>query len=263
MTFACFVNIVKENSLRFIAAVLGVVLLLMQIIGCGGNGDSSVPKSVPKGESTMDTMTYYFGFIRRGAAWSPEVTPEIMELQERHLANINRLADSGHLVLAGPFIEQSDEEELAGVFVYKVKSLEEARGFNESDPAIQAGRLEVDLYPWLNTPNLAYDEPETMTTYFMAILSRGTKWTLGDMPVFDDLKNHFDSEGGSPGDKGRLVISGPFTAFDDETAPLAMMIFRSSSIEEAAQLARSTPGIEPEILNVKVLKWFGPEGLRD
>lgn len=67
------------------------------------------------------------------------------ELQRAHLANIQRLAEDGVLVLAGPFL---DNGELRGIYVFDVASVDEARKLTESDPAIQAGRLVMELHPW-------------------------------------------------------------------------------------------------------------------
>src|SRR5262249_54090685 len=90
--------------------------------------------------------TTYLGFLTRGSKWTPEKTPETEALQKAHLENINRLAQQKKLVVAGPF---GDNGDLRGIFVFRVASLEEARTLAATDPAVQAGRLAVDLHPWL------------------------------------------------------------------------------------------------------------------
>ena len=90
--------------------------------------------------------TYYFCFLRRGPKWTAERTPETGNLQAAHMANINAMAKTGKLVIAGPFENGGD---YAGVFVFKVGSLDEAKALAESDPAIKAGRLVADVHPWL------------------------------------------------------------------------------------------------------------------
>lgn len=91
-------------------------------------------------------VTYYFAFLLRGPRWTPEQTPELLRLQEAHLANIRRLAETGKLVVAGPF---SDGGPLRGVFVFKTETMEEAKALADTDPAVQAGRLALELHPWL------------------------------------------------------------------------------------------------------------------
>jgi len=49
------------------------------------------------------------------------------------------------LIVAGPF---GDEGTLRGIFVFRVSSIEEARLLTETDPAIKAGRLALELHPW-------------------------------------------------------------------------------------------------------------------
>ncbi|MCI0396920.1 MAG: YciI family protein [Chloroflexi bacterium] len=105
-------------------------------------------KSVPKDENAIPPhMTiYYLGLLRRGPAWTPEVTPEVEALQEAHMANIRRIGEAGKLVLAGPFTDGGD---LRGVFLFRTESLEEAEALAAADPSVQAGRLIVELHPWL------------------------------------------------------------------------------------------------------------------
>ena len=50
------------------------------------------------------------------------------------------------LVVAGPF---GDNGNLRGVFVFRVATLDEAKQLSATDPAVQAGRLVVDLHPWM------------------------------------------------------------------------------------------------------------------
>ncbi len=67
------------------------------------------------------------------------------ELQMAHMANIDRLAEEGKLVLAGPFLDNGD---LRGLYVFDVKTVEEAEALTATDPAIQSGSLRMELHPW-------------------------------------------------------------------------------------------------------------------
>jgi uncharacterized protein len=88
----------------------------------------------------------YFAFLTRGEKWTAEETPATEEIQKGHMANINRLAEMKKLVAAGPF---GDNGQLRGIFVFRVASLEEAKALTASDPAVQAGRLAMDIHPWM------------------------------------------------------------------------------------------------------------------
>jgi uncharacterized protein YciI len=91
-------------------------------------------------------VPYYLGFLKRGDKWSPEETPERQRIQDGHMANIRRLHEMGKLVAAGPFLEDGD---LRGIFVFKVATMDEALALTNTDPAVQAGRLRIELHPWV------------------------------------------------------------------------------------------------------------------
>ena len=93
----------------------------------------------------LTPSNYVFGILVRGSNWTKEETEETKKIQEGHMANINRLAEAGKLVLAGPFVAGGERR---GVFIFKVDSLSEAQALTDTDPAVIAGRLKVVLYRW-------------------------------------------------------------------------------------------------------------------
>jgi uncharacterized protein YciI len=104
-------------------------------------------EDVMKKTTTPEKTTIaYFGFLTRGDKWTPEKTPATAELQKAHLANIVRLAEMKKLVVAGPF---GDDTPLRGIFVFRVANIDEARELAATDPAVQAGRLKIDIHPWV------------------------------------------------------------------------------------------------------------------
>jgi uncharacterized protein len=98
-----------------------------------------------KAASPMKMTRAYIGFLSRGAKWTPEKTPQTEELQKAHMDNIHKLADAKKLAVAGPF---GDNGQLRGIFVFRVASLAEAKELAATDPAVQAGRLAIEVYPW-------------------------------------------------------------------------------------------------------------------
>ena len=94
----------------------------------------------------MKLVPMYFAFLTRGEKWTPEKTPATEEIQKGHMANINRLAQMKKLIAAGPF---GDDGRLRGIFVFRVASLDEAKALTATDPAVQAGRLAMELHTWM------------------------------------------------------------------------------------------------------------------
>ena len=94
--------------------------------------------------------TYVIAFLKAGPNRG-QSEEEAQALQKAHMANIERMANEGTLVLAGPFL---DDGQLRGIYVFKVATVEEARALTATDPAIQAGRLEMELHPWYGSAAL-------------------------------------------------------------------------------------------------------------
>ena len=95
--------------------------------------------------STTDLEMVYFGFLKKGPKWSAEKTPESADIQTRHLAHLEKAWKAGKLVIAGP---GGDNGDIRGVIVYKTPTIEEALTWANADPAVEAGRLAVDMHPW-------------------------------------------------------------------------------------------------------------------
>ena len=103
------------------------------------------------GPGGYEMTTYYVGFLYRGTKWTPEETAETRKLQEEHMANIQKMAAEGKLLIAGPFTDNGD---LRGLYVFRAASMEEAKALAESDPAVKAGRLRFELHPWYAAKNI-------------------------------------------------------------------------------------------------------------
>ena len=93
---------------------------------------------------------YVMAFLKSGPNRSQD-SAEAAQLQRAHLDNIGRLAEEGKLSLAGPFL---DGGELRGIYIFNVSGIEEAKKLTETDPAIQQGRLVMELHPWYGSAAL-------------------------------------------------------------------------------------------------------------
>ncbi len=87
---------------------------------------------------------YVLAFLKKGPNRDQD-SLTAANLQKAHLENIGRMAKAGKLVVAGPFLDDGD---VRGIYVFNVATVEEARALTETDPAIQAGRLTMELHPW-------------------------------------------------------------------------------------------------------------------
>ncbi len=115
------------------------------------NSDTFSPELAQKvGADTYGMRKYVMAFLKAGPNRDLEVD-EAEKLQRTHLDNINKLADQGLLQLAGPFMDQGD---LKGIYIFSVETREEAKKLVETDPAIKAGSLEMELHSWYGSAAL-------------------------------------------------------------------------------------------------------------
>jgi uncharacterized protein len=110
--------------------------------------DSLLAKRLGADEYGM--KTYVMAFLKSGPVKIQDSTQRT-ELQREHLKNILRLAEDGTLIVAGPFL---DNQSIRGIFIFNVESVEEARKIAETDPAVKAGTLVLELHPWYGSAAL-------------------------------------------------------------------------------------------------------------
>jgi uncharacterized protein YciI len=72
-------------------------------------------------------------------------TAAINAIQQGHMANMDRLAAMGKLVVAGPF---DDDGDWRGIFIFDCNTEAEVKELLATDPAIGAGRLAYEIHPW-------------------------------------------------------------------------------------------------------------------
>jgi len=118
-----------------------------------GNGrktlyNASLAKKLGADEYGM--KKYVMVFLKKGPKRDQD-SATAAQIQAGHMANINRLADEGKLIVAGPFL---DNGELRGIFILDVPTLEEAEKLTNTDPAVQSGRLVMELHPWYGSAAL-------------------------------------------------------------------------------------------------------------
>ncbi|MGI2170901.1 YciI family protein [Shewanella sp. MF05960] len=110
--------------------------------------DQSLAEKVGADEYGM--KRYVMAFLSRGPN-RERPKAEADELQRLHMTNIERLAEEGKLVLAGPFLTDG---ELRGIYIFDVETIEQAQQLTATDPAIKAGSLVMELVPWYGSAAL-------------------------------------------------------------------------------------------------------------
>jgi uncharacterized protein len=107
-------------------------------------------KAKQLGADEYGMKQYVMAFLKLGPNRTLD-SVKAAELQMAHLKNIIRMADEGKLVLAGPFL---DNNEVRGIYIFDVPTIEEAKELTKTDPAIKAGSLVMELRPWYGSAAL-------------------------------------------------------------------------------------------------------------
>lgn len=105
--------------------------------------DAGLAKRLGADERGM--RAYVFVVLKTGPR--SDLTKEQQQtLFKGHMANIQRLAAEGKLVLAGPFGD--NPQRLEGVFIFNLAKVEDVEPLLKSDPAIAGGALAYEIYNW-------------------------------------------------------------------------------------------------------------------
>ena len=107
-------------------------------------------KAASYGADDYGMKKYVMAFLRKGPNRDLDSAASA-ELQMAHLKNINRMAEEGTLVLAGPFFGDGD---IRGIYVFNVQSIDEAKVLTNTDPAVLEGSLEMELIEWYGSAAL-------------------------------------------------------------------------------------------------------------
>ena len=110
--------------------------------------DAAIAES--SGADAYGMKQYVMAFLKTGPN-RPTDKAAAAALQTAHLENIGRLAEAGKLIVAGPFL---DDQDIRGIYIFDVRSLDEAEALTATDPAIKAGSLIMELHPWYGPASL-------------------------------------------------------------------------------------------------------------
>jgi len=142
------------KTLMFLLLILSTLFLNGQTT----NKDYDPELAKKLGADDRGMKNYIFVILKTGTATITD-KPLRDSLFRGHFSNINRLAEIGKLVVAGPFGKNDDE--MRGLFILDVKSIEEARELMKSDPTISENIFEALYYPWYGSAAL----PEYLKTH--------------------------------------------------------------------------------------------------
>jgi uncharacterized protein YciI len=116
------------------------LLLMLAVVTLFGFSQENHKQEIKDGEMKQ----YFLVLLKRGPIRNHDSTTAA-EIQKGHIKNIGRLYSEGKIDIAGPFGHDGD---LRGIFIFNCETYEEVLQHCSTDPAIKAGRLTAEIYPW-------------------------------------------------------------------------------------------------------------------
>ena len=111
--------------------------------------DEKLAKSLNADERGM--KKYVFCLLKTGSN-TTATKEETEKLFKGHMDNIGRLAKEGKLVVAGPFMK--NDRNYRGIYIFNASTIEEAKEFVATDPAVQSNLFEAELTLWYGSAAL-------------------------------------------------------------------------------------------------------------
>jgi uncharacterized protein YciI len=212
------------------------------------------PQAQEKKEPAHKLIEFHMALLKRGPKYSAAGMPK--DLKSEHVANVMSLLESGKAVIAGPLADNGD---IAGIFVLRAKSAEEARAWAESDPAVKAGFFVAEMHPWWSEDVMKKPSaPIKLTTAYLALLTRGAKWTPEKTPATAELQKAHMANIVRLAEMKKLVVAGPF---GDDGQLRGIFVFKVASIDEARALSETDPAVQAGRLAIDIHPWLVPEGV--
>ena len=214
------------------------------------------PASTPTSAEKPAKQQLFFVLLKRPAN-APQLSKEDGEkLQEEHMANIRRLHSEHKLLMAGPFL---DDGVLRGIFVLQAGSLQEAKSWANSDPAIKAGRLEAEVHgPWAIPPGRIQETstPNSLEQYSLLLAKQGDNWNP-KAPGFQDVVNQHVPYLMKLMDQKTLAVAGPFL----DGGELKGALIYTVSLDEAIKLEQQDPMVKAGNFKIESHPWATAKGV--
>lgn len=229
-------------------------LLLILTICCS---TASLSFAQPKEENKL--VQFQMAVMKKGPKWDTTKEQDRNPILEQHVGNAISLLDAGKAVIAGPF---SDDTDLAGIFILRAASAEEAKSWVDADPAVKAGLMIAEMHPWWSEDifKKANTSPLKMETVYFGFLKRGPNRKEGDgkTPEVQELQKAHIANINRLAETKKLVVAGPF---GDNTDLRGIFVFRVGSLKEAQDLAATDPMIKIDRLRLELHPWKVPIGV--
>lgn len=136
--------------MKSLFTILSLILFSSAISAQNKEFDQKLADSL--GADQYGMKPYYLVILKKGKA---EITDKAKrsELMKGHMNNIKKLSKDGKLIVAGPMLEEN-QNNYSGIFILDAKTKEEAESLVLTDPSVKSRIFDVDIYKWYGSAAL-------------------------------------------------------------------------------------------------------------
>jgi uncharacterized protein YciI len=203
-------------------------------------------------------VQFQMAVLKKTPKWSSTAETEKNQILHQHLRNVVALLQSGKAVVAGPF---GDDSELAGIFIFRAASMDEAKTWVDADPLVKAGLIVPEMHPWFSEDIFKkVAMPLQLSAVYFGFLRAGPNRKDGDdkTPEVQELQKAHLANINRLAETKKLIMAGPFA---DDGALRGIFVFRVASLQEAQDLSATDPMIKIDRLRIELHPWQVPDGI--
>lgn len=116
-------------------------------------GPRHQPDATKDSTPEMNLKRYWMVLLKKGPN-RQHSKADAAKIQAAHMANLERIAETGKLTLAGPF---GDSGALRGILILDSQDSMEVASLVKADSAVVTGRLTFEIKPWWTEKNCLFN----------------------------------------------------------------------------------------------------------
>ena len=107
---------------------------------------------VAQDDEKAKMKTYTFVMLKKGYRLDQD-SATLSTIQRQHLEHLTKMAETGDLNVAGPFL---DKGYWRGLLIFNTEDTAKVRQLVEQDPAVRSGRLSFEIHPWMTQQGVTF-----------------------------------------------------------------------------------------------------------
>lgn len=228
------------------ACLLGMIALASVALGASGP------------ERPSNLFPYQLGLAFRGVRAEGDTGAAIAALRLRHLLNIRRMFETGHLAAAGPI---GDDGPLQSVFIFRLQDADSIAALLGDDPLVRSGRLRIAWHRWYSAAGLGREYrwvcangsgiPDSLVSFSFVLLHRGPRWTANMAPsvrhVLEGHRRNIERLTRA----GQLLVAGAL----EGTGELRGVLIFAADSAEASRLVATDPAVRAGRFVAEIHTW--------